>query len=274
MNERKYLKIKLIISIISLVLVLSFIAVFIFMPAFDFNIPGLNRLLSNSSFNGEDITIDETYSFTGVNNLSLSSAGIDFEIKEHDSDEITLKFSSVNSDAQYKQTGDTLYFEEIVPRFVNFNSGGTLTLYVPIGSNFNYDLDNVSGEILMENQMANEIEIDSVSGDIKIYAKANSIEIDNVSADIHLYSPINDIEYDTVSGDGYITADKNTYSIAGDSVSGSMTINAIEDLIFDIDFESVSGDMYIDQETVSTNQNADISLEFGSVSGSLKFNSF
>ncbi len=275
MNERKYLITKLVLSIIALIVVLSLIAIFFFSKNSRINIPFINGFIYSSSFNGEEINVNEDYSVSDINEISTSTAGIDLEIKEHDKDTVIFNFSSSNATIQYKQSDNTLYIEEIVPRFFNsISSDGTLTIYVPENSSYDYELNNVSGDVIIEARYINDIEIDSVSGDLKMYSTANSLDVNNVSGLVYSYSPINDVDINTVSGDIYITADKNTTDIEADSVSGSLTVNKIENLNFSIEFESLSGDIHYTEDNISIISYASGDINFNSVSGDLIFDVF
>ncbi len=269
MKERSYLKLKLVLSIILLILVLGFISVFFFFPKTGVRLPFFNGLIYNSSFNGEEVIIDNTYTFTDINEVSLTGASIDFEIKEHADNTISFTFSSSTSSAQFKQDGTTLYFEEHIPRFFNFNSGGTLTMYVPIDSSIDYEIDNVAGTVLMENSFSNEIDIESVSGDIEIKSISNNLDVDNVSGNIYSYSPSLEYDADTVSGNMYFTINSKTHSIDIDSVSGSLTINAIEEVSFDVNINSVSGSLHSNQENFNTTTESKNKINFNSVSGDI-----
>ena len=105
-----------------------------------------------------------------------------------------------------------------------------------------YSIESISGNIYLEANMANSVDIDTVSGNINLLIenKTNSVSIDTVSGnsvilcseDIKGFS----IDFDTISGsltnrfetteeDGkYIYLNKDNLLIKVDSISGSLTI--------------------------------------------------
>jgi DUF4097 and DUF4098 domain-containing protein YvlB len=97
----------------------------------------------------------------------------------------------------------------------------TLNVRVPRGSSLN--LDVVSAPVAVDGLEGGKIEVNTVSGRVRLSARARSLNVDSVSGSIELAGHVEDAELQTVSGD--ITAPSVGATLKAETVSGHMTIN-------------------------------------------------
>jgi DUF4097 and DUF4098 domain-containing protein YvlB len=131
------------------------------------------------------------------------------------------------------------------------------------------DVDSVSGKLRLSSD-AKEVDIDSVSGEVDIAGKAERARVQTVSGDIRARGLGGRLKYETVSGD--IDADNGRYSeINAGSVSGDIDLRGQPEGDLRIDVESMSGSVHLYlPEEVSTRLRASsfsgsIRSDFGSV---------
>jgi DUF4097 and DUF4098 domain-containing protein YvlB len=125
------------------------------------------------------------------------------------------------------------------------------------------DVDSVSGKLRLSSE-AKEVDIDSVSGEVDIDGKAERARVQTVSGDIRARGLGGRLKYETVSGD--IDADNARYSeINAGSVSGDIDLRGQPEGDLRIDVESMSGSVHLYlPEQVSTR------LRASSFSGSIR----
>lgn len=113
----------------------------------------------------------------------------------------------------------------------------------------------------------NKVKINNVSADIKInYVNIQNLEIENISGDIEVYNcKISDLEINNISGE-MIIFDDEVEIIDIESISGNIGLNLIK-LPQKLDIETTSASL-----TLYINEYDEFSIEFKSISGTLKSN--
>lgn len=105
------------------------------------------------------------------------------------------------------------------------------------------DIDSVSGKLRLSSG-AQEVDIDSVSGGVDIDGKAERARVQTVSGDIRARGLGGQIKYETVSGD--IDADNGRYKeINAGTVSGDINLRGQPQGDLRIDVESMSGSVHL-----------------------------
>ncbi len=271
MTERSYLKFKLAILIVALVLAIAFI-VFSINGSFDFMFNG--RFIKQNDFLGADaaeISENERYEFENIKEIEISTANVEIEIDEHDLNSVILSFSG-DADMKYEVDDYELNIIQNVNSFKNFGSeSGVVRVLVPKDSMYSYELDSISGSIILRNKNAEKISVDSTSGSIEIFSSVEKeIKIDNVSGKIEIHEPSPKISIDTISGKSTLIADENTEEVEVDSVSGGVIIKlkGIDEISAKL--ETVSGKITVNGNISTINNNEPI-INANTISGNLQF---
>ncbi|TCO36871.1 DUF4097 family beta strand repeat-containing protein [Dokdonella fugitiva] len=105
------------------------------------------------------------------------------------------------------------------------------------------DVDGVSGKLRLESS-AKEVEIDSVSGDIDITGNAERAHVETVSGNIRARGLGGQVKFDTVSGD--VDAENAGYrEITAGTVSGDVSLRGKPDAGARVEVETMSGDVHL-----------------------------
>ena len=103
------------------------------------------------------------------------------------------------------------------------------------------EVDVVSAEVAVSGVGGRSLEIDSVSGKVRIDATARDIEIGSISGSVEISGRGERLQVDTVSGD--ITARSTVASLKFETVSGGIRVETGE--YREIEASSVSGDISV-----------------------------
>jgi DUF4097 and DUF4098 domain-containing protein YvlB len=105
------------------------------------------------------------------------------------------------------------------------------------------NVDSVSGKLRLESG-AKEVEIDSVSGNIDLSGQATRAHVETVSGNIRARGLGGQIKFETVSGD--IDAENATYrEINAGTVSGDVNLRGKPESSARIEVETMSGDVHL-----------------------------
>ena len=105
------------------------------------------------------------------------------------------------------------------------------------------NVDGVSGKLRLDSG-AKEVEIDSVSGDIDITGSADRAHVETVSGNIRARGLGGQVKFDTVSGD--VDADNAGYrEITAGTVSGDVSLRGKPDAGARVEVETMSGDVHL-----------------------------
>ncbi|GAA6167248.1 DUF4097 family beta strand repeat-containing protein [Sessilibacter corallicola] len=139
-------------------------------------------------------------------------------------------------------------------------NGSALVIKVP--SNSKIDAEGFSTDFVLEN-ILNDVQIESVSGDVDIYGNRARLNIDTVSGDINIEDHEGLVFVESVSGD--IDYEGLATRIEAESVQGDIDINNKGELR-EGEFSSVSGDI----DTKTNTDSDQLSLEWNAVSGDIQ----
>lgn len=105
------------------------------------------------------------------------------------------------------------------------------------------NVDSVSGKLRLDSG-AKELELDSVSGDIEVSGGAERAHVETVSGNIRARGLAGMVKFETVSGD--IDAENGGYrEVTAGTVSGDITLRGKPDASARIDVETMSGDVHL-----------------------------
>ncbi len=137
-------------------------------------------------------------------------------------------------------------------------------------------LDSVSGDIVLENVTArDEIQAVSVSADISVVScSADELKADSVSGSISAAGCFNEVDADSTSGEVSISTENEPKSIDIDSVSGDVKLSVTKEAGFKVDVDTVSGQVITSpgmaqQGSVYTCGDGPAEYEVQTVSGSI-----
>jgi lia operon protein LiaG len=196
----------------------------------------------NFSIAVEQIDDSKTFEAEDINKITMNITSTDINIIPSEDDYIKVHFYGEVSTNRNRdipslvayESGDELRIEIIKPQtfFIGINVWRTaLDIYIPEDSLELLKIDAVSSDIDVSDLKVNEFEYTGVSGDLKgenIFAE--NIKINTTSGDISI--------------NGY-TGDLNIHVISGDLALKDGSIND------DIELTTISGDVYIEQEDPS-----------------------
>jgi DUF4097 and DUF4098 domain-containing protein YvlB len=131
------------------------------------------------------------------------------------------------------------------------------------------DVNSVSGKLRLDSD-AKEIEVDSVSGNIDLTGKADRGHLETVSGNIRARGLGGQIKFETVSGD--IDAENGDYrEISAGTVSGDINLRGKPSKEARVDVETMSGDVHlylpsdVSAHLRATTFSGSIRSDFGSV---------
>lgn len=161
----------------------------------------------------------------------------------------------------YRYTGASLdiKFQGSRFRIPNDVAGKDLTVKLPKNTRLDeLYVTNISGNTVINSGIYNEVDFDTVSGDVTWSGETKIIDVDTVSGKIDL------------------TFEKDPYSISIDGVSGSAYLTMPKETQgFYVEFDSLSGIVIWDTSVISSDlvghhyKNGSTDIEFDSVSGNL-----
>lgn len=253
---------------------------------------GLVPSLSESVPTSEQMPVQESELSSDFDNLTVSIVSANTTIKYADVDKVFVRYETGNAsttvDAQF--VGDTLEIKEEANFFISILGGSwrksTLEITLPKDMEIDrFKYNAVSGNVSIEGLTADEIELNSVSGDMNLGLFADKIKVNTVSGRVTVANCTDDtcekLEISSTSGDydisGFHTEKFSIDTTSGsynlEKMSGECEINATSGDI-DVQFDEWNGDVRINLMSgdvrliVPEGSGADI--RFDGLSGSVK----
>ena len=195
--------IKMCAIILGILIIVSIFSALIFGLSFF----GVFNFSSNNGKSFENV-------YKNINNIDIevSSSSIKFE----NGNEFKIVGSNVSNNFKVKNNNSTLKIEEKKINFINKNTTGEITIYVPDNSTLNnLKIESGAGKIYIKNIKSNMIDIDQGTGlltiDNSIFLKG---EIDGGAGNIEITSStLNNLDMDAGVGsiniESYITGKSN-----------------------------------------------------------------
>lgn len=241
---------------------------------------------------GEQMPVQESELSADFDNLTVSIVSANTTIKYANVDKVLVHYETGNAsttvDAQF--AGDTLEIKENANFIISIIGGSwrKSTLEITLPKNMEIDrfkYNAVSGNVSIEGLTADEIELNSVSGDMELGLFADKIKVNTVSGRVTVANCTDDtcekLEISSTSGDydisGFHTEKFSIDTTSGsynlEKMSGECEINATSGDI-DVQFDEWNGDVRINLMSgdvrliVPEGSGADI--RFDGLSGSVK----
>ena len=241
---------------------------------------------------GEQMPVQESELSADFDNLTVSIVSANTTIKYANVDKVLVHYETGNAsttvDAQF--VGDTLEIKENANFIISILGGSwrKSTLEITLPKNMEIDrfkYNAVSGNVSIEGLTADEIELNSVSGDMELGLFADKIKVNTVSGRVTVANCTDDtcekLEISSTSGDydisGFHTEKFSIDTTSGsynlEKMSGECEINATSGDI-DVQFDEWDGDVRINLMSgdvrliVPEGSGADIRFE--GLSGSVK----
>lgn len=223
--------------------------------------------------NGE-IKYLENLNLESFDKIKSDSIYMDVKIIQADNYGIKISYNQKQGEYTYKVENDTLKIRNENKTTININSKNFvddyITIYVPENIAFKeIDIDNISGNIFLENIISDKLRTNSTSADINLYnIKSDELNISSVSGNIFT-DEINSEIINCKTTSGIIefgdttnfskSKDKSKFDI--NSVSGDISI--VNSDLQNVDLKTTSGKIKIDSSKIEK-------LTANSVSGSIE----
>ncbi len=283
---KKNINLKIIVTVLFAVMVISFLIAFILFP--------LTGGCKGFNVNGDDTIInkEETLQIKDINNIEINTINEEVIIIPTNDKEAKIIFHTNISKNNSKYEPELIISQSNKDLIIsikhkklfqlslfNFHEESRLELYLPVEYSRDISIATVSGDIYKDNFKFDNVRYKTVSGDIQIdKVYANDISINTTSGDIKINGECNNFACRTVSGDfssselftkksdlRTTSGDISIKSFKGDfisnHVSGDVEVNYLE-YNNDISIKTVSGDINIVLPV-----NAQFKLYFKSTSG-------
>ncbi len=204
----------------------------------------------------KDIIKEEVYTLDNIENISLNLKSSDVEFLVSDTNELKIVQYGGKKSKGYNEIVNNktikIIDNPINFMFFNFGNNSRYEVYLPNSYAGNLLINTVSGEITINDFDLNmkEIQVESVSGDIKLNSKivASEAKVQTVSGEINIKQINSDkMELETTSGDIEIS------NIISDNlniitVSGEVSINHVSNMA---KIDTTSGDVTINDALIT-----------------------
>ena len=215
----------------------------------------------------EDIEIVQVSSDVNVVSTSKSTAYIEYTDSNRYHNEITVKGDTLriefkDDSASYVHIGFDIPFLGLDRSCETF----PVTLYLPEKDYGNLNIAIVSGETSIDPMSFENIEIDGVSGEIKVRGcdLDDNFKANTVSGSVNCEGlNAGDVSVNTTSGEVSLTK-TNAEDVDIDCISGSVSLNSLS--ASSVDIQTTSGEVTLDDYQ---SKSTDISTVSGDVSGTL-----
>lgn len=234
----------------------------------------IDKLSVYSYDNAEEYTMGGATLTDTVKNIDINWIGGNVKVNYHSKD--TVVFSEESS--QKLNEDNTLYYwmEDETLHIMYGKSGNwdvsglkkELTVWLPEDSELSeLNVDVTSANVVIDGIVADEANIDSISGDIELKQAefSNALGVDTTSGGLtaDLVGKLQEMDIDTISGKMEVSAE-SVETFHADSTSGEikLTVSSVPD---SVDVDTMSGDV-----EVILPKEAEFAVELDSVSGTLE----
>lgn len=202
--------------------------------------------------------INETLSVSPNGTVEVINIAGSIEIEGWDRAEVELTGTLADSieRVEFEVDGDETRIEVKYPKNSRKSSSANLKVMVPSGSNV--AVEAVSAGVIVA-RVVGGLDLESVSGDVKVFGTPSEIEAASVSGDVTVELAADKTELAAVSGD--ILVHEVRGELEAESVSGDITVES--GLLSGGEFETVSGNILLE---VALDRGG---LEVESMSGSI-----
>lgn len=227
-------------------------------------------------------TSEVSLSPADIRNIDIEWAAGSIDIQSADVDAITFREDEEDQRMVWKQKGDTLeicYSEPVI--HIGFFSYSSKDLTITVPEDWLCDqltLDVASTDISLQAFKANEVELNSASGESEFQnCEIDSLEIDTASGSIHYDGTLNALDCDAASAN-FIGEFLNVpRRIQMDSASGDLDISLPDNCGFRVTMDALSGKFDSDFPAVYTGNSyvygdETCLIDFDGVSGSININ--
>ncbi len=243
--------------------------------------------------------------YDGIKEIEIYVYSIDVIVNKTQTDKVKLidntnengvLTAGTNKQNTVRVSGDKLYFEQWSNAWGNtqnvFNTqggglniittngfgcavnssdiGGEIILEVPSDTKIEYIINSVSGNVELDAIYDSELELNTVSGNVKVINGGEDIDVDTVSGKVEIYDPFENIKLNAVSADMYVVADENTQKVSSNSVSGDLNVKLQGNVNCDVNIDSLSGDIVNQYEQNSGDDVETVRIDGNSVSGDIE----
>lgn len=234
----------------------------------------------------------QIYRFSNeIDTLEVTSIGAKIVLKTHEASEIIAEYDNPKDFPELRAvlTGKTLGFKETISPLNIFNNRPaedyTITVSVPAAMLGKIKINTASGGADISGVTAQDLELNTASGNISINAYCENIKVQSASGNITVTNPTDKtaklLRTCTVSGnavvDGYKAESFSIHSVSGNTsyrgVMGTGNISVTSGTV-DVTYAEWNGDLNISvisgNVNVSLPEGSGMELKFDGVSGVVK----
>lgn len=174
----------------------------------------------------------ETLNFDNINGINIKMDNCNLTITEADGDLIevtsTIKNSGIGIVTQpiLWVKDNILHYDQGIKSAMNLKSIGELTVKVPRNLNLNYDVCNEYGDVFLDVNLANDLNLDICYGNLELLTKAENLNIDSENGNINIFEASKNVNVNTKSGHISILANEFTNYINFVSERGTCIVFA------------------------------------------------
>jgi DUF4097 and DUF4098 domain-containing protein YvlB len=201
------------------------------------------------------------------------------EVGGWDKNQVTVN-GTLDDEAErlvFETDGATTTVKVVTPNNLKHGAGSNLVIRVPVASPVRVEvvsadlhLTNLQGGVegksvsgaIDANGLGKRIEFSTVSGDIAVAQSNGPLELHSVSGDMTADVDTESVDVGTVSGDAHVRSAKAVATIALNSVSGDIDVDADLSSGARVKGSSVSGDIHL-----AINPNADAVIDLNATAG-------
>ncbi|GGK08126.1 DUF4097 family beta strand repeat-containing protein [Luteimonas terricola] len=185
--------------------------------------------------------INETRPLDARGEVEVSNLKGSIEVRTWDRNEVRIT-GSLGEGVERLEIGDggaKLLVRTRYPR--NSRNSEPTTLILEIPRQASLDVDSVAASVDVQGVAGDELEIDSVSGDVVAVGAPRKASIESVSGDLQLTLNSHDVDIESVSGKVALRG-RIAGSIAAETVSGNIDIDTRGERLARLEASTVSGD--------------------------------
>jgi DUF4097 and DUF4098 domain-containing protein YvlB len=214
-----------------------------------------------------DTSINQTHALAPDAHLSISNVAGSVTIQTWDKHEVRLT-GTLGRNSKLKLSGDENDLSIKIKNTQDGDSGwfghddmGPTTLKLMVPRSVNLSVDTVSAEITATGLAGGKLDLNTVSGNLRVDADSPHVKANSVSGDMQLSGHAASLDVNTVSGD--VQVDKAGSQAMAQTVSGQVEMQGGP--FHEVSVETVSGDIVLDGSMAS-----DVSAKLHSMSGDIR----
>lgn len=247
----------------------------------DFIMDNIVDPLTSKDFNNSKTSLVFSKTFDDVKGIDVDTLSYGVQVETHKKDNFIVEFyhDGIGTAAEpvVKLDGGVLSSKEPARVDSTQRGHGKIVITVPENSVLPYDLNSVSGSLVLDAQ-STSLTIQSVSGSIKVYQPGETLKAESTSGSITATATFKEVSANSISGSVKVKADAETKFVNVTNISGSVNIELDGVSGYTLYYSTISGAVKDEYHGFSSSRGSgntawgDENLEItaGSISGSIR----